>query len=159
VPVPDGDDTCIDCPETEDAGCTNCNPDDPEPPEATFQVGFGVDSFEALRDGSELPVIFGFQGGTWTMPRVRALDPENPVAATFEISSGGELVASSTEDELLWNDSSTLERETPTLSIQVIPPSGDIYDLFGQQAIFSATFTTPGAVESWDLQVTLVEGN
>jgi hypothetical protein len=111
----------------------------------------------SILDGGELPIIWGLQGGTWTMPSVKAEQPQMPVVVVAEVTSGGEIVGSSPESQLYWSDPIGSDQTSSPLRIQILPPTGDVEDLYGQEATFVATLTEPGGEEVIRLRVTLVE--
>jgi hypothetical protein len=159
---------CADCnpidpvepvePAPADAGCVSCERPDDEP-SGRFELGFREDGeFVPLHDGSELAVISGFQGGTWTMPFVRDTGEPVAVQGSFELTSGGQVLGTNVEPELLWLEFPETGRLSHPLTIPVIPPTGDIADFYGQQGTLSATFTIGSEEESLTLQVILVEG-
>ena len=108
--------------------------------EPTIYVGYYVEQlFTPLVDGGKCPVSYGVQGGTWTMPAIRATGIGSPVnVACTMVTESGELVSEVVGDTPLYlTPDHLLEVQAFPIPVQHSPPhAGEpIDDLYGQWAV------------------------
>jgi hypothetical protein len=137
--------------------------------EPTVRVGFYVDGeFAALRDRDPCIVVQGLQGGTWTMPAVRARGIEQDVAirATLTTTVGelvGEVDALDSLDSVieLEGEPTWVEARRFPIPVDHAAPNGgeSIEDLYGQEAILEISLEDDaGRIAEQAVTVTLTEG-
>lgn len=135
------------------------------PGSPAVQLGLEKDGrYVPLETGSETPVIWGLQGGTWTMPilRTRGIALPTHVEATLKLSKGERLGESEAIDDSLYHSEGWMETDRFSVPVQHAPPNQyeSIADLYGQSAWIE--------VRAWDdadrsaefsVEITLVEGS
>jgi hypothetical protein len=129
--------------------------------ELSLHVGiFREQFFTEIENGGELPIVTGFQGGTWVMPALSLTGFQTLVLVNATVTTArGELVG-----EL--DDTFVRVIPTPdgTLEVEAVPMAisrerGSVEDLAGVEATFEITVSDPrGAEQSLSLTITLIRG-
>lgn len=128
-----------------------------------LDLGFYVEQLYAgLHDGDALRVIYGTQGGRWTMPAVRmtGLALKTTLACSVTTKAGELLGALEASQRFVVAPDGWAEVQAIAIPIQHAPPNeaAPIDDLFGQEATFSCTATTPEGSAARTLRLVLVQG-
>ncbi len=148
-------------------GCGAPPEDEPNiaPGEARVELGFVADgAYVPCQRGSEAPVIWGLQGGTWTMPvlRTRGIASPSHIEATLTLHDGEELGEADLVDELNPTKTGWLESDRFSIPVQHAPPNQyeSISDLYGQEALIEVRVSDDDErLADYSVQVTLVEGD
>lgn len=137
------------------------------PGEPGITLGYyTVDGYQPLSTVAEARVLWGTQGGTWTMPSLRTRGIASPalVWGHVTLAPGDALaeVLGSTERQHAFTraQDGSLESRTLALPIQHAPPRqfDSINDLYGQTALLSVMATDEqGRSAAVSVAVTLVE--
>ncbi len=112
----------------------------------TVDVGFYVEQlYQPLKNGDACPIVFGLQGGTWTMPAVRIIGIASPANVTAELrTDAGEVLGKveSRETFFLATDG-WLEIQALAVPAQHAPPNENkpIDDVFGKPGKLTVTVT------------------
>jgi hypothetical protein len=134
---------------------------DPGEVEVGFFENFFVEGeWTPLSEDNSLYVIWGFQGGTWTMPGIRCNGFEEEISVNASITTDeGELIG------MTENDPYTLESVTSStmdvvLQIPIDHVNGDpVDDLYGQGGVFDLTvMDNEGQVVSMSFDIVFVSG-
>ncbi|HEU5077248.1 MAG TPA: hypothetical protein VFU02_23815 [Polyangiaceae bacterium] len=149
------------------AACSDPNQTEPNIAPGEPQVALGYlqhGDYIAWEPGSDAPVIWGAQGGTWLMPVLRTRGVASPtrVEASLTLSDGEQLG----EFEFVYGLSMTpdewLETQLFRVPVQHAPPHQfeSVADLYGKPALI-AVHVSDDAARSADLAfvITLVEGD
>ena len=156
------------------AGSVGCGSvpeaDDPEliaPGEPSLVLGYYVeDDYQPLSVTAEARVLWGTQGGTWTMPSVRIRGIASPTLVSGTLELAPDMVSSevlgSSERELHFVRSAdgSLECRAVAVPVQHAAPRQfeSITDLYGQMALLSITASdAQGRSATSSSLVTLVE--
>lgn len=107
-----------------------------------MDVGFYVEQlYQPLSSGDEMPIVFGLQGGTWSMPaiRVKGLDLEVDVTARLEIGDGDVLGETQATQNLVLANDGWLEVQALPIPVEyaIDDEQVDLEDLYGVDATFT----------------------
>jgi hypothetical protein len=133
----------------------------------SVELGYYVDgAYRALSTAAEARVLWGSQGGTWTMPSVRLRGIASPalVSGMLALAADGEagevLGRSEHQYQFVRSADGALECRTVAVPVQHAPPRQfeAISDLYGSLAILSITASdAEGRSASSSSSVILVE--
>jgi hypothetical protein len=134
--------------------------------EPSIRLGlFAEQLFTPLLEGEDLPIINGFQGGTWVMPAIRGIALTGVVQATAEVvvTATGERVGVLENERARLQSTAQGFTEIVALPVPVVhaPPAqrDPITDLYGQPATLSITLIdTLGRRATATVGVVLIEG-
>jgi hypothetical protein len=148
-------------------GCGAPPEDDPNiaPGKAQIELGFVTDgAYVPCENGSEAPVIWGLQGGTWTMPvlRTRGIATPSHIEATLTLLDGERLGEANLVDELGMSKSGWLETDRFSIPVQHAPPDQyeSISDLYGKPAVIEVRVADDEErAADFSVEVTLVEAD
>jgi hypothetical protein len=137
------------------------------PGEPSITLGYYTrDGYQPLSTAAEAPVLWGTQGGTWTMPSVRTRGIASPALVwgnvTLASEGGPAEVLGSVEREHAFTraQDGSLESRALAVPIQHAPPRqfDSISDLYGQPALLSVMATDEqGRSAAVSVAVTLIE--
>lgn len=137
------------------------------PGEPSVTVGYYTpEGYQPLSAAGEAPVLWGTQGGTWTMPSVRTRGIASPalVWGTVTLAPAGAppevLGSTEREHDFTRVQDGSLESRALALPIQHAPPRqfDSISDLYGEAALLSVTASDEqGRSAAVSVLVTLVE--
>lgn len=135
----------------------------PGDPEISLGFSDSEGSYQALRDGDSAPVIWGLQGGTWTMPilRTRGIASPTNLSASLTQRDGEHLGSWEVVETSFQLTQGWLQTSQFRLPVQHAPPFEyeSVEDLYGASATIE--------VHAWDaeeraadlrVEVVLVEG-
>lgn len=133
--------------------------------EPTLEIGYYDEQLYApLRDGGECPIIFGLQGGTWTMPALRAkgVDTTLTVHCTL-VTEADEQLGEAIERNVrfyLAPDGWIENQAFPVPAVHAPPNEADpIDDLYGQDATLACSVRdSEERTAEASVRCTLVEG-
>ena len=104
--------------------------------EPTLELGFYQEQlYTLLEDGSGCPVVYGLQGGTWTMPalRTRGITPMAWVTCVMVLESGEEVARTEVRSQFFRGTDDFFEIQS--FPIPVFRTTGDdsasVSDLYG----------------------------
>jgi hypothetical protein len=129
-----------------------------------LEVGFYVEQLYApLSDGDACWVVHGLQGGTWTMPALRATGVGSVVQVRCMLTTqGGEQVGTvATKTKLFLANDGFLENHAFPIAVSHTAPREQdaIADLYGQTADLECTVTdAAGRSATATVEVLLAEG-
>lgn len=133
--------------------------------EPYVEVGFYDEQlYVPLETGDSCPVVFGLQGGTWSMPAIRTLGiaPLSFIECSITMSDDGEEVGYAAQDAIFYLavDGYLEQLAYPIPVMHVAPNEADpIDDLFGRSATLGCSVTdTEGHSETAVVEVVLDEG-
>ncbi len=112
----------------------------------TVEVGFYVEQlYKPLKNGDSCAIVFGLQGGTWTMPAVRIIGIASPANVTAQLrTDAGEVLGDveSRETFFLATDG-WLEIQALAVPAQHAPPNENkpIDDVFGKPGKLTVAVT------------------
>lgn len=130
----------------------------------TVDIGFYVEQlYLPLGEEDDCPVVYGLQGGTWSMPALRTLGIDITAHVICSVvTDGGEVVgAADVQESFVLATDGWLEIQALPIEIRHAPPheADDIDDLIGQGATLSCTVTDDAdRSDTRTLHVTLSEG-
>jgi hypothetical protein len=146
--------------------CGDPNEDEPNIAPGAPEVALGYlrqGEYTACTPGSDAPVIWGAQGGTWLMPVLRTRGVASPtrVEASLTLAEGERLGQFEFVYELSMTDDAWLETSLFRVPVQHAPPHQfeSIADVYGKSAVLEVRISDD-AERSADrsIAVTLVEG-
>ncbi len=116
----------------------------------TVDVGFYNEQlYKALGTGDTCPIVFGLQGGTWTMPAVRIIGIASPatVVAELRLDAGEVLGQVESRESFFLATDGWLEIQALAVPAQHAPPRENepIDDVFGKPAKLKITVTDDDA--------------
>lgn len=121
--------------------------------------------FTPLEPAAELPIVAGFQGGTWVMPAIRAVALRGAVNAlgVVVVDATGEEVGRVEDPQARLQATAAAYTELVALPVPIVHAAPNemtpITDLYGQMATLSITVTDrTGRTASSVVKVRLVEG-
>ena len=129
-----------------------------------LEVGFYVEQlYVPLEPGEAFPIVYGLQGGTWSMPalRIRGIAAQALVVCTATTVAGEEVGSTETEANFAWAYHGWLEVQAFPIPISHPPPndSESIDDLYGQTATLICSVTDSEKREaSVSIAIILMEG-
>ncbi len=142
-------------------------PDAP-PPSGPAEVTLGFtegDAFDPLAPGDPCVVVWGLQGGTWTMPTIRMKGIDAFATVACELTTdGGEVVGRATGKTRFFpalDDGSRLEVQYYPIPVYHAPPNegAPVDDLYGQPATLSCRVTdAAGRTEAAAVAVVITSG-
>lgn len=130
-----------------------------------FSLALGIyeeQLFNTLEHGDEIPVVNGFQGGTWIMPALRCTGVTETVSLEAElVLENGEVLGQvdSFDSRLDRTPAGSLDANAVPVPVNREDPSLPLDDIFGQTATFRIQLRDQlGTTGSIELQLVLVEG-
>jgi hypothetical protein len=130
----------------------------------TLEVGYYQEQlYVPLRPGDLLPVVFGTQGGTWSMPAVRSRGVGAPVwlECTLTTLAGERLGQARAREQPVPTNDGWLEVEVLPIPVTHAPPreADPITDLYGLEATLACSEEDDAARRATiSLQLVLKEG-
>lgn len=107
--------------------------------------------FEVLEGQAEMPIIFGFQGGTWVHLSIRAFGVRPGGEVSAKLGSLGQI-----RYPLKLTRGPEGHLEAWDIPVPVAPADGDVQALYGQTFQLDVTFTAGDVTVENSLMVTLV---
>lgn len=132
--------------------------------EPTVELGFYIEQLYApLADGDDCPVVWGLQGGTWTMPalRIKGIAPRARVTCSIVTQQSAETV-SLVEADVVFYLASDGWYETQAMPLPIVhaePHEADpIDDLCDQDGTLDCSVVDEERGATMTVEVHLVEG-
>jgi hypothetical protein len=129
---------------------------------AALEVGFYFDNnYVGFTDGAPLPVIHGLQGGTWTMPAVRAsgMGTYGELTCSLTTASGERVGFVIAKTKFYFNATGQLEvANFPIPVFHPDQPAHTIDDLYGLEATLSCTLFNDSGNTAFQVTVQIIEG-
>ncbi|MCP4502235.1 MAG: hypothetical protein GY822_19935 [Deltaproteobacteria bacterium] len=111
----------------------------------------------------EIPIIYGFQGGTWLMPAVRCTGVSQTITFTADLSGPNAEVLGHVPPSRVRLDltpDGTLDANALPIPVERADPENDVIeDLYGQEGhVFIQGVDASGEIISLEMAVTFIEG-
>ena len=130
----------------------------------TLDIGFYVEQLYAqMSDGDECPVVWGLQGGTWTMPalRTKGIASNAKVTCTIVTEKGETVSEVDAETRFYLSFDGWYENQAMPLPVNHAPPNefDPIDDLYGLKATLDCWVEdSEGRGNGKTVEILLVEG-
>lgn len=131
--------------------------------EPILELGFYQEQlYTLLENGSGCPVVYGLQGGTWTMPaiRTRGITPMAWVTCTMTLDSGEEVGRTEVRSQFFRGTDDYFEIQSFPIPVfrTNVDESASISELYGLMALLNCSaLGDDGKAANYTVQVEIVD--